>query len=142
MGAAVFCVVVMLDVAVALLFHGGLFSVRVSLGDAAMKPIFMVLSTWNLDLPVFGDTMGLDVPLAENATVAVVFPGDATEKNGSVLANSARRLEVVRNCIAYIFENKMLEAKKVSSSGPSDRNCLGDTPCVIIWNCILLFPAG
>jgi myotubularin-related protein 5/13 len=30
-----------------------------------------------------------------------------------VLANSARRLEVVRNCITYIFENKMLEAKKV-----------------------------
>uniref|UniRef100_A0A8C9TWT6 SET binding factor 1 n=1 Tax=Scleropages formosus TaxID=113540 RepID=A0A8C9TWT6_SCLFO len=33
--------------------------------------------------------------------------------NGSVLANSARRLEVVRNCITYIFENKMLEAKKL-----------------------------
>lgn len=31
-----------------------------------------------------------------------------------MLANSARRLEVVRNCITYIFENKMLEAKKVS----------------------------
>lgn len=29
------------------------------------------------------------------------------------MANSARRLEVVRNCITYIFENKMLEAKKV-----------------------------
>uniref|UniRef100_A0A3B3SA28 SET binding factor 1 n=1 Tax=Paramormyrops kingsleyae TaxID=1676925 RepID=A0A3B3SA28_9TELE len=29
------------------------------------------------------------------------------------LANSARRLEVVRNCITYIFENKMLEAKKL-----------------------------
>ncbi|XP_048865077.1 myotubularin-related protein 5-like isoform X6 [Brienomyrus brachyistius] len=39
--------------------------------------------------------------------------GDTTEKNGSVLANSARRLEVVRNCIAYVFENKMLEAKKL-----------------------------
>lgn len=29
------------------------------------------------------------------------------------MANSARRLEVVRNCITYIFENRMLEAKKV-----------------------------
>lgn len=27
--------------------------------------------------------------------------------------NSARRLEVVRNCISYVFEGKMLEAKKV-----------------------------
>lgn len=35
------------------------------------------------------------------------------DRNGSVMANSARRLEVVRNCITYIFDNKMLEAKKV-----------------------------
>lgn len=35
------------------------------------------------------------------------------DRNGSMIANSARRLEVVRNCITYIFENKMLEAKKV-----------------------------
>lgn len=35
------------------------------------------------------------------------------DRNGNVMANSARRLEVVRNCITYIFENKMLEAKKV-----------------------------
>uniref|UniRef100_A0A8B9LKB6 SET binding factor 1 n=1 Tax=Astyanax mexicanus TaxID=7994 RepID=A0A8B9LKB6_ASTMX len=33
--------------------------------------------------------------------------------NTDVLANSARRLEVVRNCINYIFDNKMLEAKKL-----------------------------
>lgn len=33
------------------------------------------------------------------------------------MANSARRLEVVRNCISYIFENKMLEAKKVRIHG-------------------------
>uniref|UniRef100_A0A8C1UP89 SET binding factor 1 n=1 Tax=Cyprinus carpio TaxID=7962 RepID=A0A8C1UP89_CYPCA len=33
--------------------------------------------------------------------------------NGNVLANSARRLEVVRNCITYIFDSKMLEAKKL-----------------------------
>lgn len=36
------------------------------------------------------------------------------DRNGNVMANSARRLEVVRNCITYIFDNKMLEAKKVS----------------------------
>lgn len=39
--------------------------------------------------------------------------GDTVDRNGHVMANSARRLEVVRNCITYIFENKMLEAKKV-----------------------------
>ncbi|XP_053506816.1 myotubularin-related protein 5 isoform X2 [Ictalurus furcatus] len=39
--------------------------------------------------------------------------GDIVDRNGSVLANSARRLEVVRNCIMYIFDNKMLEAKKL-----------------------------
>ncbi|KAK2858733.1 hypothetical protein Q5P01_003353 [Channa striata] len=39
--------------------------------------------------------------------------GDIVDKNGSMVANSARRLEVVRNCITYIFENKMLEAKKL-----------------------------
>lgn len=37
------------------------------------------------------------------------------DRNGNVMANSARRLEVVRNCITYIFENKMLEAKKVKT---------------------------
>uniref|UniRef100_A0A672RY59 Myotubularin-related protein 5-like n=1 Tax=Sinocyclocheilus grahami TaxID=75366 RepID=A0A672RY59_SINGR len=35
------------------------------------------------------------------------------DRNGNVLANSARRLEVVRNCITYIFDNKMLESKKL-----------------------------
>lgn len=43
----------------------------------------------------------------------LVSTGDIVDRNGSVMANSARRLEVVRNCITYIFENKMLEAKKV-----------------------------
>ncbi|XP_057179765.1 myotubularin-related protein 5 isoform X10 [Triplophysa rosa] len=38
---------------------------------------------------------------------------DVVDRNGNVLANSARRLEVVRNCIMYIFDNKMLEAKKL-----------------------------
>uniref|UniRef100_A0A671Y444 SET binding factor 1 n=1 Tax=Sparus aurata TaxID=8175 RepID=A0A671Y444_SPAAU len=40
-------------------------------------------------------------------------PLDTVDRNGNVMANSARRLEVVRNCITYIFENKMLEAKKL-----------------------------
>uniref|UniRef100_A0ABM5GLA0 Myotubularin-related protein 5 isoform X2 n=1 Tax=Pogona vitticeps TaxID=103695 RepID=A0ABM5GLA0_9SAUR len=35
------------------------------------------------------------------------------ERSGLVLANSARRLEVVRSCIAYVFESKMLEAKRL-----------------------------
>uniref|UniRef100_A0AAV2IV56 UDENN domain-containing protein n=1 Tax=Knipowitschia caucasica TaxID=637954 RepID=A0AAV2IV56_KNICA len=39
--------------------------------------------------------------------------GETVDRNGHVMANSARRLEVVRNCITYIFENKMLEAKKL-----------------------------
>ncbi|KAF7228953.1 myotubularin-related protein 5 isoform X4 [Nothobranchius furzeri] len=39
--------------------------------------------------------------------------GDIVDRNSNVMANSARRLEVVRNCITYIFENKMLEAKKL-----------------------------
>ncbi|KAJ0037018.1 hypothetical protein NL108_014354, partial [Boleophthalmus pectinirostris] len=39
--------------------------------------------------------------------------GDTVDRNSHVMANSARRLEVVRNCITYIFENKMLEAKKL-----------------------------
>ncbi|GAA6079921.1 myotubularin-related protein 5 isoform X1, partial [Tachysurus ichikawai] len=38
---------------------------------------------------------------------------DIADRNGSVLVNSARRLEVVRNCITYIFDNKLLEAKKL-----------------------------
>ncbi|XP_072258076.1 myotubularin-related protein 5 isoform X5 [Pyxicephalus adspersus] len=52
------------------------------------------------------------------------------ERNGSALANSNRRLEVVRNCISYIFENKMLEAKKLQPAvlralkGRAARQCL------------------
>ncbi|XP_018416249.1 PREDICTED: myotubularin-related protein 5 isoform X2 [Nanorana parkeri] len=52
------------------------------------------------------------------------------ERNGSALANSNRRLEVVRNCISYIFENKMLEAKKLHPAvlralkGRAARQCL------------------
>lgn len=47
--------------------------------------------------------------------VLSVPTGDVVDRNGNVMANSARRLEVVRNCITYIFENKMLEAKKVKT---------------------------
>uniref|UniRef100_A0A670ZWA8 SET binding factor 1 n=1 Tax=Pseudonaja textilis TaxID=8673 RepID=A0A670ZWA8_PSETE len=39
--------------------------------------------------------------------------GTLVERNGLLLANSARRLEVVRNCISFVFESKMLEAKKL-----------------------------
>ncbi|NWY75202.1 MTMR5 protein, partial [Oenanthe oenanthe] len=52
------------------------------------------------------------------------------ERNGNALANSARRLEVVRNCISYVFENKMLEAKKLfpavlrAMKGRAARQCL------------------
>ncbi|XP_056445600.1 myotubularin-related protein 5 isoform X2 [Gadus chalcogrammus] len=57
-------------------------------------------------------------PPAVKAEVKAMVPsgpplGDVVDRHGSVLANSARRLEVVRNCITYIFENKMLEAKKL-----------------------------
>ncbi|KAG8440127.1 hypothetical protein GDO86_006065 [Hymenochirus boettgeri] len=52
------------------------------------------------------------------------------ERNGAALANSNRRLEVVRNCISYVFENKMLEAKKLQPAvlralkGRAARLCL------------------
>ncbi|XP_075780386.1 myotubularin-related protein 5 isoform X3 [Pelodiscus sinensis] len=52
------------------------------------------------------------------------------ERNGSAQATSARRLEVVRNCISYVFENKMLEAKKLlpavlrAMKGRAARHCL------------------
>ncbi|XP_055011901.1 myotubularin-related protein 5-like [Boleophthalmus pectinirostris] len=47
--------------------------------------------------------------------------GDTVDRNSHVMANSARRLEVVRNCITYIFENKMLEAKKLMLRALIDR---------------------
>ncbi|NXO73936.1 MTMR5 protein, partial [Phainopepla nitens] len=58
------------------------------------------------------------------------FPAAILERNGNALANSARRLEVVRNCISYVFENKMLEAKKLfpavlrAMKGRAARHCL------------------
>ncbi|OCT87157.1 hypothetical protein XELAEV_18020853mg [Xenopus laevis] len=57
-------------------------------------------------------------------------PIAAIERNGTTQANSNRRLEVVRNCISYIFENKMLEAKKLQPAvlralkGRAARLCL------------------
>ncbi|XP_053576567.1 myotubularin-related protein 13 [Bombina bombina] len=51
------------------------------------------------------------------------------DKSSSVF-NSARRLEVVRNCIAYIFENKILETEKTlpaalrALKGKAARQCL------------------
>ncbi|XP_042323603.1 myotubularin-related protein 5 [Sceloporus undulatus] len=56
--------------------------------------------------------------------------GTLMERSGLVLANSARRLEVVRNCIAYVFESKMLEAKRLlpavlrAMKSRSARQCL------------------
>uniref|UniRef100_A0A671Y2J1 SET binding factor 1 n=1 Tax=Sparus aurata TaxID=8175 RepID=A0A671Y2J1_SPAAU len=54
-------------------------------------------------------------PVVKAELKSMVPSGPPLEKdrNGNVMANSARRLEVVRNCITYIFENKMLEAKKL-----------------------------
>lgn len=40
-------------------------------------------------------------------------PAAILERSSGLHGNSARRLEVVRNCISYVFEGKMLEAKKV-----------------------------
>ncbi|XP_034434425.1 myotubularin-related protein 5 isoform X8 [Hippoglossus hippoglossus] len=59
-----------------------------------------------------------NVPPVVKVEVKAMVPsgpplGDIVDRNGNVMANSARRLEVVRNCITYIFENKMLEAKKL-----------------------------
>lgn len=51
-----------------------------------------------------------------------ISTGDIVDRNGSMIANSARRLEVVRNCITYIFENKMLEAKKVRDTSLLGQN--------------------
>ncbi|XP_041058167.1 myotubularin-related protein 5 isoform X4 [Carcharodon carcharias] len=69
---------------------------------------------------------------AEMKCMVPMGPPSATmiDQNGIVLANSARRLEVVRNCITYIFENKMLEAKKLlpamlrALKGRAARQCL------------------
>ncbi|XP_051045594.1 myotubularin-related protein 5 isoform X5 [Phodopus roborovskii] len=52
------------------------------------------------------------------------------ERSSGPHINSARRLEVVRNCISYVFEGKMLEAKKLlpavlrALKGRAARRCL------------------
>ncbi|CAK6444054.1 unnamed protein product [Pipistrellus nathusii] len=52
------------------------------------------------------------------------------ERSSGLHGNSARRLEVVRNCISYVFEGKMLEAKKLlpavlrALKGRAARSCL------------------
>lgn len=48
-----------------------------------------------------------------------VFSAAILERGSGLHANSARRLEVVRNCISYVFEGKMLEAKKVRPGAPT-----------------------
>ncbi|KAG9489756.1 hypothetical protein GDO78_005609 [Eleutherodactylus coqui] len=73
-------------------------------------------------------------PAVRSEKKCMVPPGPPiaaiVERNGSALANSNRRLEVVRNCISYIFENKMLEAKKLQPAvlralkGRAARQCL------------------
>ncbi|XP_073508693.1 myotubularin-related protein 5 isoform X8 [Phyllobates terribilis] len=73
-------------------------------------------------------------PAVRSEKKCMVPPGPPiaaiVERNGSALANSNRRLEVVRNCISYIFENKMLEAKKLHPAvlralkGRAARQCL------------------
>uniref|UniRef100_UPI00398EB046 myotubularin-related protein 5 isoform X1 n=1 Tax=Pristiophorus japonicus TaxID=55135 RepID=UPI00398EB046 len=76
-----------------------------------------------------------NVPPAVKAEMKCMVPmgppsAAIIDRNGIVLTNSARRLEVVRNCIAYIFENKMLEAKKLlpamlrALKGRAARQCL------------------
>ncbi|XP_040266287.1 myotubularin-related protein 13 isoform X2 [Bufo bufo] len=50
----------------------------------------------------------------------------------STVFNSARRLEVVRNCISYVFENKILETEKTlpaalrALKGKAARQCLAE----------------
>ncbi|XP_077025391.1 myotubularin-related protein 5 isoform X6 [Tamandua tetradactyla] len=54
------------------------------------------------------------------------------ERSSGLHANSARRLEVVRNCISCVFEGKMLEAKKTRLAMSQLSLCafiLGSGPC-------------
>uniref|UniRef100_A0A665UPM1 SET binding factor 2 n=1 Tax=Echeneis naucrates TaxID=173247 RepID=A0A665UPM1_ECHNA len=61
----------------------------------------------------------------------VVPAGPPVGKTGSVF-NSARRLEVVRNCISFIFDNKNLETEKTlpaalrALKGKAARQCVTD----------------
>lgn len=51
------------------------------------------------------------------------------ERSSGLHGNSARRLEVVRNCISYVFEGKMLEAKKVRVLGAGVLGLGEGAPC-------------
>ena len=37
----------------------------------------------------------------------------ATHEKGTIIATNVRRLEVLRNCVSFIFENKISDARKV-----------------------------
>ncbi|MGH0140371.1 UNVERIFIED_CONTAM: hypothetical protein FKN15_042112 [Acipenser sinensis] len=55
-----------------------------------------------------------EIPAVKSEKKCMVPSGPPPDAiiDSNVLTNSARRLEVVRNCITYIFENKTVEAKK------------------------------
>ncbi|KAJ7420180.1 myotubularin-related protein 13 isoform X4 [Willisornis vidua] len=67
--------------------------------------------------------------LFDEVKTVSVFPISIMEK-GSTVFNSAQRLEVVRNCISFIFENKFLETEKTlpaalrALKGKAARHCL------------------
>lgn len=62
----------------------------------------------------------------------VCSPAAILERSSGLHGNSARRLEVVRNCISYVFEGKMLEAKKVRALGAKDWGS-GEGALVLGW---------
>uniref|UniRef100_A0A5S6L8J3 Eukaryotic translation initiation factor 3 subunit M n=1 Tax=Xenopus tropicalis TaxID=8364 RepID=A0A5S6L8J3_XENTR len=67
--------------------------------------------------------------LSPRAEKKCVVPAGSPSR-GAALFNSARRLEVVRNCIMHIFENKILETEKTlpaalrALKGKAARQCL------------------
>ncbi|MGH0136338.1 UNVERIFIED_CONTAM: hypothetical protein FKN15_032018 [Acipenser sinensis] len=73
-----------------------------------------------------------EIPAVKSEKKCMVPSGPPPDAiiDSNVLANSARRLEVVRNCITYIFENKTVEAKKLlpavlrALKGRAARQCL------------------
>ncbi|MBN3277328.1 MTMR5 protein, partial [Polyodon spathula] len=73
-----------------------------------------------------------EIPAVKSEKKCMVPSGPPPDTiiDSNVLANSARRLEVVRNCITYIFENKTVEAKKLlpavlrALKGRAARQCL------------------
>uniref|UniRef100_A0A5F8GDY9 SET binding factor 2 n=1 Tax=Monodelphis domestica TaxID=13616 RepID=A0A5F8GDY9_MONDO len=66
----------------------------------------------------------------EKKCVVPAGPPVAQERGITTVFNSAQRLEVVRNCIAFIFENKVLETEKTlpaalrALKGKAARQCL------------------